>query len=894
MLSVTGKGYSKIYRENPFYEEPPPKPHYYPTPQKQLSEVERQVGLSPKRAEGRKQQTEDQDVERKFLAGSHTIRSLAAVQNHHPKSPGSSNFDESWPDSERPSSPSVTAEDKSGQEFLPYASVRRHVQPAFTSSLVSGAGLSKHPLDDYLTSRSAVTPGRGDQHFSMSHSKAVKDGRVTLERERGQGAKSGADRGKDGGRRNGVPEEKGSVLQSYIDRFRHGKPMSRDERLTMEANQKREFWWLESSASPPTPNSTSTPKEEQGRSVPLTSHGRGTLTVENLRKRDNLDTDTADLQNKADRLLYSAKSIGSSEPVVSTDGLGSTGSDVTGSSFSEPAVRPDYFPREHAFYPRPTGGANLAGRPRDTTPHDGDILYKWRLHRKLEVARDAKYVPTESAECSAPKTAAEKEIHSRLSAFKEKLQQRGSVVSTQLQEARVEKAMKHVQSVMDAGSQTSPARTPPTSFKGTAAHPPSWSYPQNIHTFPETSSGGFLNDRSNATPANAQTSDGARNEQSQSRTDSGLKSESVVDGLTEGDAKILQEPSAQKGVKMETVSETVEVTSSPDSQRQAGVTDSAGSSKQTASTRASESEGQSENTTDAQECGAKTGDVKYRQFLEAEKPHDGGDTPVKHQVSRTHAASSADSERRDERRPASSHARQSVMGSDGDRVFDARVGSSGDARKKKRSDGAKRGDDDVDSDHSSASSQSKRGGRKSQKKNGGVNADVARDDRASPREHANRNNTRGKESEKCVDGRAEREKSNVNGRIVASDSRERAHAGQQRSGVERSQRSGVMPPPQCSSSPARTSLTSAIGQVVQDRVFDMSGSVMSSVESLSSLQHSADSPLPPRHQPSVTEADYESDGQFEDDPLLQVLRQQRHLHEAQLRVLDAVLAERNI
>ena len=77
--------------------------------------------------------------------------------------------------------------------------------------------------------------------------------------------------------------------------------MSREERLRLEGNKKSEFWWLQSS--PPTPNSTSTPKEGAGRSLPLTSQGRGGLTVENLRKRDDLDNATDQLQQKAERLL---------------------------------------------------------------------------------------------------------------------------------------------------------------------------------------------------------------------------------------------------------------------------------------------------------------------------------------------------------------------------------------------------------------------------------------------------------------------------------------------------------------------------------------------------------------------------------------------------------------
>ena len=70
-------------------------------------ELHLQLALSPKRPDGKQQQqqSEQQSAEKKFLAGSHAIKPLASVQKYTPKSPSSSNFDESWPDSERPSSP---------------------------------------------------------------------------------------------------------------------------------------------------------------------------------------------------------------------------------------------------------------------------------------------------------------------------------------------------------------------------------------------------------------------------------------------------------------------------------------------------------------------------------------------------------------------------------------------------------------------------------------------------------------------------------------------------------------------------------------------------------------------------------------------------------------------
>ena len=46
----------------------------------------------------------------------------------------------------------------------------------------------------------------------------------------------------------------------------------------------------------------------------------------------------------------------------------------------------------------------------------------------------------------------QKEVHGRLAAFREKLLQRSSVATTQIQECRVERAMKQIQSVVSGFS----------------------------------------------------------------------------------------------------------------------------------------------------------------------------------------------------------------------------------------------------------------------------------------------------------------------------------------------------------------------------------------------------------------------------------------------------------
>lgn len=63
-----------------------------------------QLVLSPIRTEGSLQQVQD-EAEKNFLAQSHTIRPFTSSPKQTPASPPSDKFDESWPDSERPSSP---------------------------------------------------------------------------------------------------------------------------------------------------------------------------------------------------------------------------------------------------------------------------------------------------------------------------------------------------------------------------------------------------------------------------------------------------------------------------------------------------------------------------------------------------------------------------------------------------------------------------------------------------------------------------------------------------------------------------------------------------------------------------------------------------------------------
>ena len=258
------------------------------------------------------------------------------------------------------------------------------------------------------------------------------------------------------------------------------------------------------------------------------------------------------------------------------------------------------------------------------------------------------------------------------------------------------------------------------------------------------------------------------------------------------------------------------------------------------------------------DSGESESSVQYRQFLEAEKPHvhDGGDTPVKlHSAGRSdqdsvpagypsradarrekNAGKNAGSEPTEPEQPSPQGGVQHrvsggggvhIPSGSGDAPFtDAKLphDTSNKSRGRSRLD-----DNDVDADNSSARSQPQHGNRRSQGQNGAREAADERDGAKkgavpSPRQSASQASARVAEVENLESRRAHRSTAELPGDAGEGihqrssdtpDSGSRTPAAaQRRSGAERSQRSGgSMPPPQYSSSPARTSLSSAIGQV---------------------------------------------------------------------------------
>ncbi|KAJ8378934.1 hypothetical protein AAFF_G00232990 [Aldrovandia affinis] len=219
-----------------------------------------------------------------------------------------------------------------------------------------------------------------------------------------------------------------SVLAKYVERFRHGRPQSREERQRSVVTEKewRPFWWLLPSSPPPSSSTTTTKPVQQGyatahgdgwlstspveltrHSPPLSPHGSPLdFTVTGLSDSphcDPPDPEILQLQERASRLLQrSEHSLSSSSLPLSSEGLGC--SDLSSPvSADEPVRRPvvanTIDPITGAVNPPalntgppsilPVGGL-LAHR---TRPED-DILFQWRLRRKMEQARQWPLAPS--------------------------------------------------------------------------------------------------------------------------------------------------------------------------------------------------------------------------------------------------------------------------------------------------------------------------------------------------------------------------------------------------------------------------------------------------------------------------------------------------------------------
>ncbi|XP_072048733.1 uncharacterized protein [Amphiura filiformis] len=365
--------------DNPFADDALPLAHYYPSTQRQLTKGQKEVRLTANHQKTSKTNPPSKSKveslkhaspsERRFLQATNTMlaRELPTHDTPSPRDT-SAKFDESWPTSERPStieSPSDISHVSSKQSSVKLSDYLK--RPATSSSSVGGWG-----SDDI--------------------SRDVEQWRSSLAKKEST--------------------SKESTLAKYIHRFRHSEPKSRDERARDKASASREFWWM----SPPSHSSTPTDDSAKrhtdrsssgkmgsshfqqrspyraGHILPRSGIGKGAMLSSSLQKNGKttiapssssyassvLDDSTAQLQARADKLVEKSESTLLSEPAVSSEGVGlSPSSATTDDSFYIPQIPHTQADTE----------SHIRQDIQSTVRPEDDILYQWRVRRRLEQAR---------------------------------------------------------------------------------------------------------------------------------------------------------------------------------------------------------------------------------------------------------------------------------------------------------------------------------------------------------------------------------------------------------------------------------------------------------------------------------------------------------------------------
>lgn len=189
--------------------------------------------------------------------------------------------------------------------------------------------------------------------------------------------------------------QQGPLLARYVERFRHGQPQSREKRQQITStNEEKQlpFWWASSSSFPPSLTPEKTNKEHSLRHPnrsPSPCRGFSSI-LSDISQCELADSEILQLQEKATKLLEKGEFCLDEESIpVSSDGLGC--SDFSSPISADEPVRRPVIP---SLLTCNTNAMNLPQAPSfistlvpPTRPED-DILFQWRLRRKMEKARE--------------------------------------------------------------------------------------------------------------------------------------------------------------------------------------------------------------------------------------------------------------------------------------------------------------------------------------------------------------------------------------------------------------------------------------------------------------------------------------------------------------------------
>nr|XP_057941559.1 proline and serine-rich protein 3 isoform X2 [Doryrhamphus excisus] len=205
------------------------------------------------------------------------------------------------------------------------------------------------------------------------------------------------------------------VVSKYIDRFRYGQPMSREERQRMSSVPEG---WRSSSSLPPSSTATKTSHKDQRRdpsstlrsqldddfnsSLCIGDHNMDTYVLSDTSQSEFEDTELLHLQEKASMLLQRGDSILRNGLIpVTSDGLGRSPLSAP-VSIAEPVYRPLINTTLTSMTAMPLQRYTVTPSIAPPVRPEEDILFQWRLRRKMEQANEQCQSQQHSARLASP------------------------------------------------------------------------------------------------------------------------------------------------------------------------------------------------------------------------------------------------------------------------------------------------------------------------------------------------------------------------------------------------------------------------------------------------------------------------------------------------------------